>query len=93
MAYECIILKPALSFLEEQASDEERREILEAIDSICEDPYVDGIRKFYFPAPPAVFTICKDRGWWIIYYSPREDVLHVINIGRAVERPDIRRSG
>jgi hypothetical protein len=31
-------------------------------------------------------------GWWIIYYSPRENVLHIINVGRITEPVNIRRT-
>lgn len=92
MAYECILLKTALKFLDEQVTPEERKHIVEILEIIRNEPLVDGVTKFYFPAPPAVFTIYKEAEWWIIYYSPRESVLHIVNIGRVVEHTDIRRS-
>ena len=92
MAYECILLKTALKFLDEQVTVGERKHIIEILEKISNDPLVDGVTKFYFLAPPAVFTICKGTEWWILYYSPRESVLHIINIGRVIEHPGIRRS-
>jgi len=46
---------------------------------------------FYYVAAPAVFTIYKESEWWVLYYSPRDGVLHIINIGRFGEPIDIRR--
>ncbi len=91
MACECILLKPALRFLEEQVKPSERKQILEIIESICGDPFVNGKTKFLFPAPPAVFNICKVEGWWVIYYRPRPCMIHIVNVGSVPERPDIRR--
>lgn len=91
MACECILLKPTLRFLEEKAKPAERKRILEIIESICYDPYVDGKTRFYFLAPPAVFNICKVEEWWIIYYRPKPSIIHIVNVGRVPERPDIRR--
>jgi hypothetical protein len=92
MAYECILLKTARKFLDERVTPEERKHIVEILEKIRDDPLVDGIKKFYFLAAPAVFTIYKEAEWWIIYYSPRENVLHIINIGRVNELVNIRRS-
>ena len=92
MAYECILLKTALRFIDEQVSSDERKQIFEILEDISNDPQVDGKAKFYFLAPPAVFSICKSGDWWIIYYRPKPSVIHIINIGRVSELPDIRRS-
>ena len=92
MAYDCILLKPSLKFLDQQASSHERQQILNIVESICADPHVDGITKFYFEAPPLVLRIYKQAEWWIVYYSPRKSVLHIVNIGRATEHPSIRRA-
>ncbi len=51
MAYKCILLKTALKFLDEQVTPDERKNILEILERICNDPLVDGITKFYFLAP------------------------------------------
>lgn len=91
MAYECILLKTALRFIDEQVTPDERKQILEILDTISDDPSVDSKTKFYFLAPPVVLNICKREGWWIIYYRPKPSIIHVINIGRVTERPDIRR--
>jgi hypothetical protein len=85
MAYECILLKAALRFLDKQTTPHEREHVIEILDRISNDPLPDGITKFYFLAAPAVFTIYKDAAWWVLYYSPRDNVLHIINIGRLGE--------
>lgn len=90
MAYECILLKTALKFLDEQVTSGERKYLVEILERIRNDPLVDGVTKFYFQAPPAVFTIYKEAAWWIVYYSPRENVINIINIGRITETPNIR---
>ena len=92
MAYECILLKPALRFLDKEAKPEERKPILEIIESICSDPHIDGKTKFYFPALPVVLTLCKLEEWWIIYYRADPTTIHIVNIGRVPERPHIHRS-
>ncbi|KPK21409.1 MAG: hypothetical protein AMJ70_07120 [Dehalococcoidia bacterium SG8_51_3] len=92
MAYECILLKTALSFIDEQVTPDERKQILEILEGISNDPQVDGKTKFYFLVPPAVFTICRSGDWWIIYYRPKPSVIHIINLGRVSELPNIRRS-
>ncbi len=91
MVYECILLKTALKFLDEQVTLEERKHLVEVLERIRNEPLVDGVTKFYFQAPPAVFTIYKEVKWWIVYYSPRENVIHIINIGRITETPGIHR--
>lgn len=92
MAYECVLLNAAKKFLDEQVSPDERKHLVEVLERIRNDPLVDGVVKFYFLAPPAVFTLYKEVGWWIIYYSPRENVLHIINVGRITEPVNIRRT-
>ncbi len=92
MAYECILLRTALKFLDEQVTADERKHLVEILEKIRNAPLVDSINKFYYLAAPAVFTIYKEPKWWIIYYSPRDEVLHIINIGRITEPTDIRRS-
>ena len=90
MAADCILLKPALKFLEGQ-DQEDRRQICHVLDSICDDPTVDCINKFYFPAPPAIFRICKNAVWWVLYYTQSDNSIRIVNVGRVPERPDIRR--
>jgi len=92
MAYECILLKTAQKFLDERVSSSERRHLVEVLEQICSDPVVDGVTKFYFPVPPVVVRLYKEKGWWIIYYIPRDNVIHVINIGRVTERVSVRRA-
>ena len=70
---------------------EERRRVLEVLTTLCENPVVDGITKFYFDAPPLVLTLYADTGLWIVYYTSQQATLSVVNIGRSGERPDIRR--
>ncbi len=92
MAYECILLKTAQKLLDEHVTSDERKHLIEVLEQIRNGPLVDGITKFYFPAPPAVFTLYKEADWWIIYYSPRDNMLHIINIGRVAEPANIRRA-
>ena len=92
MAYECILLKTAQKFLDEHVVPDERKHIVEVLEQIRSDPLVDGITKYYFLAAPAVFTLYKEADWWIIYYIPRENVLHIINIGQVTEPVNIRRA-
>ena len=91
MVYECVVLKPALRFLEEQVDDREREQIIGIIEDISCDPFIDVETKFYFPAPPVFLNICEEAGWWIIYYIHGKSEIRIVNIGRAAERRDIRR--
>lgn len=92
MAYECILLKTAHKFLDEHVTPDERKHLVEVLEQIRNDPLVDGVTKFYFPVPPLVFTIYKEVDWWIIYCSPADNVLHIINIGRVTEPVSVRRA-
>ena len=93
MVYDCILLKAALKFLDEQTNSSERQQIISIIDKICADPqafYADGETKFYFPALPLVLTIYIEDAWWVIYHKASEAVLHIVHIGRNAEQPHIR---
>jgi len=92
MAYECTLLKPALRFLDETASPDERKRILEIVETISDDPYIDGETKFVFSAAPVVFYICRVEEWWVIYTRPYPSIIRIVNVGRISELPDIRRS-
>jgi hypothetical protein len=92
MAYDCILLKTAQKFLDEDVTPGERKHLVEVLEQICNDPVVDGITKFYFPVPPVVVTLYREPEWWIVYYSPRDNVLHIINIGRVTEPVNVRRA-
>jgi hypothetical protein len=93
MAYECILLKPALEFIDTQVSSSERKQIFGIIENICADSqafYADGEKKFYFPALPVILMIWIETDWWVIYHKASETVLHVVHIGKNSEQPHIR---
>lgn len=93
MAYDCKLLKQPLKFIDEEVNASERQQIVDIIKEICQDPLVDGIKKFYFfRALPTIPTIYMDADWWIIYHKATESLLHIIHIGRRTERPHIGNS-
>lgn len=90
MAYNIDPLKLADEFLKHTAPDNKQK-IQKILNELSEDPFVDMKTKFYFPAPPAMFTIYRAEGFWIVYYLEESSkILKVINIGHAKERPTIR---
>ena len=72
-------------------SPDNKQKIRELFNELSTNPFVDMKTKFYFPARPVMFTICKVEGWWIIYYRPQPSMIHIVNVGRVSERPGIRR--
>lgn len=90
MSYNVVPLKLADDFLKNAEPNVQQR-ISSIFDEISTNPFVDMQTKFYFPAPPAMFTICHTEGFWIVYYLEESSkILKVINIGYAEEQPTIR---
>jgi hypothetical protein len=90
MAYNINLLKLADEFLK-HATPEDKQKIQKTLNELSKAPFVDMKTKFYFPAPPAMFTICYTEGFWIVYYlEETSSTLKIINIGYAKKRPAIR---
>lgn len=90
MAYKIVPLKLADTFLQ-QATPDVRQKIQELLNELSESPFVDAKTKFYFPAPPVMFTICRAEGFWIVYYlEESSSSLKIVNIGYAKQAPTIR---
>jgi mRNA-degrading endonuclease RelE of RelBE toxin-antitoxin system len=90
MAYRIVPLRLAEVFLQ-QASPDVQQKIQELLNEISNNPFVDMKTKFYFPAPPVMFTICRAEGFWIVYYlEESSSSLKIINIGYAKQKPTIR---
>jgi len=90
MAYKITTLKLADGFLQ-QATPNVQRKVQQLLNEVSKEPFVDMKTKFYFPASPAMFTICHAEGLWIVYHlEESSSSLKVINIGYAKQRPTIR---
>jgi len=90
MAYEITPLKLAEVF-RQRASPDDQRKVQQLLEELSRKPFVDMKTKFYFSAPPAMFTICHAEGFWIVYYlEESSSSLKIVNIGYAKQRPTIR---
>jgi len=90
MAYEIVPLRLAEVFLQKAPVDVQQK-IQQLFNELSGNPFVDMKTKFYFPAPPVMFTICRAEGFWIVYYlEESSSSLKVVNIGYAKKKPTIR---
>lgn len=56
--FEARLYSSAESFLANEATEEERKEVGRIIDRLlCFDPYIDNKSKFTFSLPPAILTL------------------------------------
>lgn len=60
----------------ERASADQQRELLRIFDRLEDDPYADGVRKFYYTRLlPAVMNIYIDEDYTVVYQLVSHDLV------------------
>jgi hypothetical protein len=79
----------------DKCSEEDREELIGALDTLVANPYVDGETKFIFQAPPVMLKIFRSSTHWIVYHvHESKSQVQVFNIGRrGVDKPSFRCPG
>lgn len=74
-----------------QANESLRSQIEAMLTNIARDPTVDLKTKFWFPAPPAMFTLYREDDLWAIYHCDTcSSVARVFGIGLIGTQPSFR---